>query len=991
MSHIVGTLQTIAPPLVIGPDAGTAPNPPGTWSLAFQHVPAPTGTKLLILHFTNVSLPASNRLEVELGYGGADTVDTFTSADGTDFWTRPVNVGAFGDGKVPIRYVTNGAATGSATLDSYGRGERHSGDQDAAALSNCDPFLLDPVYVEPIYDPFWFCSGPPNWEDENCVAPPGDWRLEVAKSVGMIIHVDKSEFLVPQIDILSTCSVTLIGPDLVVTAGHCMADPAEHVRSSSIIFNYAVDCGGARPAGYAGQFFKVKKVVAQHYAPGSDRMDYCVLQLATPPGLPAVQLRHDLPGAGEQVFGIHHPNGAVKKLSIPHPGLAQVVSSDVDDIRVPTNFHVSGGSSGSGLFDAAGRITGVLADGNPCPPGGSLLRFYPMASILQQIATPTEPPAVNREVMLVIDRSGSMSLAGASGRTKIDEARDAASLFVQLIRAGTGNKVGLVSFSSDTTVDLALVDVTPVNKDVLVGPAPFVGGKVGALVPGGATTIGGGLQAAGGQLPAAVIPRSILLLTDGLQNTPPLIADAGVQAAISGIGLDVIGYGTAASLDGNLLSALASAHGGRYVRADSSLQLEKFFAQAFGNIFEAGLLVDPEFVMAANQYAAAPVPFNVCEEEAITVVVGWDNLDTALVVGITTPSGSTIVAGAPLTQSESGRTWCFLRVPLSYNGERDGLWHVTVSRPGGGGEFPAPAPQTNYFVNVIASGGVALTRVPRPTRFFTGDTINPLVFLGYRGGGGSPDGATVRLTVTRPTTCAGNLLSQERLQPPATVGSDTVPARQATLQAIESRTGLPAIAYGEYEIPLLGGRSNTDGAFEPDGLYGASLADLLVVEGDYTFHVVATYGVGCIATRELQWTVHVEPSVDAARSTLTFDKTGTASDGSAIGRVTITPRDPYGNNVGPGRGDGLSITAGVGTIVNGSAVDNGDGTYTVPASWTASAGGPVVVITQPDRPPVIVVAGGGAVSPVDVGRRCRWICLALLLLLLLFILLWWFK
>lgn len=77
-------------------------------------------------------------------------------------------------------------------------------------------------------------------------------------------------------------------------------------------------------------------------------------------------MRPDVPGIGEQVFGVHHPNGAVKKLSVPHPGFATVTGSGSLFINVPSNFHVSGGSSGSGLFDAAGRIVGVLSDGDPC-------------------------------------------------------------------------------------------------------------------------------------------------------------------------------------------------------------------------------------------------------------------------------------------------------------------------------------------------------------------------------------------------------------------------------------------------------------------------------------------------------------------------------------------------------------------------------------------------------------------------------------------------
>ena len=79
-----------------------------------------------------------------------------------------------------------------------------------------------------------------------------------------------------------------------------------------------MNCDGSKPVGYNVQFYKVKAVVKHHYYGG---YDYSVLQLAeAPAGIPLIQMRHDIPAVGEQVFGIHHPNGAVKKLSVPHPG-----------------------------------------------------------------------------------------------------------------------------------------------------------------------------------------------------------------------------------------------------------------------------------------------------------------------------------------------------------------------------------------------------------------------------------------------------------------------------------------------------------------------------------------------------------------------------------------------------------------------------------------------------------------------------------------------
>src|SRR5437667_10807956 len=96
------------------------------------------------------------------------------------------------------------------------------------------------------------------------------------------------------------------------------------------------------------------------------------------------------------------------------------------------------------------------------------------------------------------------------------------------------------------------------------------------------------------------------------------------------ITIDGIGYGTPASIDCAMLTTLATPHRGQYVLADTNLKLQKFVALAFGNIFDAGLLMGPEFVLGSGQTTAAPVPFNVCQDEIITIVVGWDLRDAGL-------------------------------------------------------------------------------------------------------------------------------------------------------------------------------------------------------------------------------------------------------------------------------------------------------------------------------------------------------------------------
>src|SRR5215212_782593 len=487
MSHRVGTIQQVAPVVQIGPDFGSPQNPPNTWAHNFAPTPAPSGTRFVILHFRNANFAANAVLEVDLGY---DT-DTFTAADGDEFWTRPINIAALASNQVPIRYVTAGAATGGVELDQYGRGERQEEEPELASdpnfqsLSNCDPFLVQPnppqAYEEPDYATYWFCNGsPPNWENVDCISPPNDIRNDVARAVGLIVTVHDNA--------VSSCSVTLISPNQVITAGHCMADPAEESLASSVTFDYAVNCNGHVPNNYQARFHKVVKVIKfRNKSTMTAYYDYCILELAVPPGglgITPLTMRSDLPTVSEEVFGIHHPNGAVKKLSIPHPGFATVSASNAAGIEV--SLDVSGGSSGSGLFDTAGRIIGVLSHGPACG-----LSYFPTASILPDLNAPPEPEAT-RDVMVVFDRSGSMSLDAGTGKTKIEEARDAASLFIQLVRSDTGNRAGLVGFSTTADVPFHIDEVNAANKLTLVGNAPFTGGTVGMLMAGGSTSIGDG-------------------------------------------------------------------------------------------------------------------------------------------------------------------------------------------------------------------------------------------------------------------------------------------------------------------------------------------------------------------------------------------------------------------------------------------------------------------------------------------------------------------
>lgn len=897
--------------------------------------------RFVILHFDTVNLPGAAKLTVDLGYGS----DVFSASSGSNFWSRPANPRQ-PDGVTvrPIAIRITGG--GSARLVEYGIGEPTISPgfppgTSTGSQTNPDPFLHTNPYGEPIYETRLECNPGFAWRNAACSLAPqisDVVKNRVVAATGIIVEVHQGH--------VSSCSGTLIAADLFLTARHCLTDPSrEDQRSSSVTFDYGTACNGSRPGGHNARFFKIIEEVASGSPPtGANppvETDWVVLRLDAAPGaLPApLELRAAALMLNEAIFTMHHPNGAAKK--------TQAGFHDGGSI---SGFDFAGGSSGSSLFDINGRVVGgPLSSG-----GGCNVSYAPVAPIKAALTTPPVPPKP-LDVMVVFDSSGSMgSSAPPVGRTKLAEAQDAAALFVQLVREGQGDRLGLVTFNSTASLDAAPA-LAATAKPALVGAAPFTTGKVGAITPGGATSIGAGLGVSLlGFGSGSANDRAMLLLTDGLQNTTPMVED--IEGFLGATKLSVIGFGSDADINGPLLNRVAHDHGGHFTRAVDGLSLRKFFGLCFGNIFESGALIDPDFLLQAQQPHSAPHPFNVCGEERITVILGWDDPATPLQATVRTPGGTVI--GGRRVQPVRGRSWLFWRIPLPYQGERDGTWQCVVDRAASGGEF-APAPSdVRYFMLVVCSGGPRLVPLVTRRRVYTGDPVDSLVGLHY-GNRTTPHDAKVELTVEVPGVALGQLVTEAGLHVPVTAG-DAVDGFHATLQAIAKIAGgvLP-VPTSTVRVPLFDDGDHDDGAMEPDGIYNNRLKDLTRAEGTYQFRAVATYGEGCIATREAHWSVHVEPAIDRGRSDVTLVNVADLPGGRR-GTLVIFPRDPYGNPIGPGRGDLFTVSPLPGVEIGGKVKDKGNGIYEVDIEWDpAVTPVPGVLVSQPDRNPVMLTPPAG--------------------------------
>ncbi|MGV9613522.1 VWA domain-containing protein [Nocardia xishanensis] len=891
--------------------------------------------RFVILHFDNVNLHGGAELTVDLGYGQ----DVFAAGSGTSFWTRPADPGA-GPVQRPIQIRIIGG-TGSARLVEYGVGEPsitpgNSPGTASGSQSNPDVFLHTSPYEEPIYETRLECNPGFAWHNAACsLAPavPDSVKDRVEAATGIIVEIHEGH--------VSSCTGTLIGADLFLTARHCLTDPArEDLRSASVTFDYHYNCDGSRPDGHVTRFFKVLADVASGSPPTGVNPpvadDWVVLRLDAAPGaLPTpLSMRSAELMVGETIFTMHHPNGAAKKTQ----------AGMYDGGGAISHFDYAGGSSGSSLFDVNGQvIRGPLAQGSGCS-----VSYAPVANVIAGLAAPPALPTPV-DVMLVFDRSGSMSSSAPPvGRSKLDEAKDAAALFVQLVREGGGDRLGLVSYSSTSNLDTPPTAVATA-KPALVGPPPFSTGTIGGISAGGSTSIGAGLESAGVALTSGPADNAILLLTDGLQNTAPMIEE--IEPSLGATRINAIGFGSDAEIDGALLNRLAQDHGGHFTRAIDGLSLRKFFGLAFGNIFESGAITDPGFLLPAAKTQSDPHRFGVCGEKRITVILGWDDPATPLQAWVRTPSGK--VVGDKRIQPVGGRSWLFWRIPLPYESERDGTWQCVVERVPTDGEFSPPPTDVRYVFLVVCSGGPKLTPLVHRRRVYTGDVVDPMLGLHYPDRT-TPHGAGVSLTVDAPAVALGELTAQAHLAAPVITG-DAVDSFHATLQSIAKSAGgeLP-VAASTITVPLFDDGMHGDGAMEPDGIFNNPLRDLTKAEGTYHFRAVATYGEKCRASREAHWSIHVEPGIDPGRTGVVFER---ADDN---GVLVITPRDLYGNRIGPGRGNIFDVSPLPGVRIGGKIKDRGDGSYEVPVIWDESvAPAPGVVLQQPERDPVIIQVPGG--------------------------------
>ena len=191
----------------------------------------------------------------------------------------------------------------------------------------------------------------------------GDAYMLPPKSLGDAMGLCKDEKFSDQPSSVS-CSGFLVGPDLLVTAGHCVTNQAR-CEEVSFVFDYKLETKTKKTKMIVpkNKVYGCKKLIDAKLEnlPG-DKRDYALIKLdRIVKGKRPLKFRSSgLIEDHSSLVVIGHPSGLPQKVA----GDAKVFRNNEDQAYFVTNLDTFGGNSGSAVFnEKTGLIEGILVRG----------------------------------------------------------------------------------------------------------------------------------------------------------------------------------------------------------------------------------------------------------------------------------------------------------------------------------------------------------------------------------------------------------------------------------------------------------------------------------------------------------------------------------------------------------------------------------------------------------------------------------------------------
>ena len=583
----------------------------------------------------------------------------------------------------------------------------------------------------------------------------------------------------------------------------------------------------------------------------------------------------------------------------------------------------------------------------------------------------TPPAGVNNlgrlplDVILVLDKSGSMGWnfpGGGPTEVRWDRLTQSVGQFVGLWQVATSpgvegsqdDRMGLVFFDS-TATDGVLEPPSSIFKKRGTSSNSWdvVTTQVGANSPGGSTSIGAGIQLAKTRWDALAMTEpndlTIVVFTDGEQNTAPLVApDSGLTAPLKLSGTRLMDYSTPILTIGlgagsgpfaDLLDQIANETSGRAKLTTGGLALDTMFADHLVEALKGNTLSLQERQLSTLAPSASQsTPLNAMIDGAVKraiFVLGWTGaIREGIELEIRRPDGTVVEP----TVQQFGPFWQLAAVDIPADGPA-GLWQARVVRVPL--EF-ASSSSLPFHLSAYAVEGRLDYRFTETPQIGTGKPVTVRGELSWDNHPltGLPSKA-IRVTVERPTENLGNILHDADAKGDAVnVGGDAQSPITAKIDAL-NKNGALTSRIEPRPLPNVLSMAEVG-----NGIYEVSF-DQTVVGGQYRFRIDMDWTdpkTGQIKrTETLERQLPVLASAQDSLVTVTRDK-DTAT-------ILVTPKDRFGNFVGPGYSQFFNLqVAGGGAAKLPPDDPNLKGTYVVKVTGIPAGVDPQVKIGFRDLP-----------------------------------------
>jgi uncharacterized protein YegL len=543
------------------------------------------------------------------------------------------------------------------------------------------------------------------------------------------------------------------------------------------------------------------------------------------------------------------------------------------------------------------------------------------------------------DVVQVLDRSGSMDglAASSSTDTKIEVLRNAAAQFVEIMKPDIGNRLGLVQFNANV-VDFAPTHEVDLSELTTTRATHLIDIVIPTISAGGRTSIGDGLQESITQFTgAAPMPehdRVVLLVTDGKENEPDWIEDVKAALLANEVAVYPLGLGYGSGVDENKLTELADATGGSYRITADPLIFQRFFIEILAGAVDWSVLTsddsDVSDLTDADEATAETDPSKVMisqDQMLATFTTYWLDRDHAVNFVLRGPSGKVInmTTDNSRIRNVSRPRYAFYQLQFPLEGdlasEWEGEWKMEVT--------PAVDDPVRYGLSVFADQGVTLDATLDKASIVTGEVLTVMAKL--KKGDKLIPGANIRVYGDVPVQGSGNILHENQVNIQDLQGmiqGDTASLVTAKIQYLMDQLGGEIFGRKPTSFQLFDDGRHGDGAAE-DGIY-ANQFSATQTQGSYTFRFVADkIPVANNLEVSREWTksffneVNADPDYSGISKKLMIRTNPEDNSPQYSYDLTITPKDRFGNYMGPGRNLKVHFSDGNWRKL----ADNIDGTY----------------------------------------------------------------